>query len=85
MLTQRISEGIEPTYPSQGGIFRDKAIMLLRRFYVQENEKGELLESWNGKEIDLAAPLPHLKNGRVLKEDMPASLPTERWSEDSDK
>ena len=25
-----------------GGIFREEAIMLLRRFYIQENEKGEL-------------------------------------------
>lgn len=27
-------------FEAQGGLFRDEAIMLLRRFYVQENERG---------------------------------------------
>jgi len=31
---------IDPPYPVYGGIFREEAIMLLRRFYVQENDKG---------------------------------------------
>jgi len=35
-----------------GGIYRDEAIMLLRRFYVQENEK---------------APEPKQKKNRELK------------------
>ncbi len=34
------SPAIDPPYPVYGGIFREEAIMLLRRFYVQENEKG---------------------------------------------
>lgn len=33
--------GIDGTFPCYGGLFREEAIMLLRRFYVQENEKGE--------------------------------------------
>jgi hypothetical protein len=33
--------GIDSTFPCYGGLFREEAIMLLRRFYVQENEKGE--------------------------------------------
>lgn len=37
------SPSVEPAYPIYGGIFREEAIMLLRRFYVQENEKGECL------------------------------------------
>lgn len=32
---------VDPPYPVYGGLFREEAIMLLRRFYVQENEKGE--------------------------------------------
>lgn len=36
------SPGIDPPYQIYGGIYREEAIMLLRRFYVQENEKGEL-------------------------------------------
>lgn len=34
------SKGVDHGYPVYGGIFREEAIMLLRRFYVQENEKG---------------------------------------------
>jgi tRNA-specific adenosine deaminase 2 len=34
------SPNIEPPYKIFGGIYRAEAIMLLRRFYVQENEKG---------------------------------------------
>lgn len=34
------SESVDPPYPVYGGIFREEAVMLLRRFYVQENEKG---------------------------------------------
>jgi len=46
---------IDPPYPVYGGIFREEAIMLLRRFYVQENEK---------------APEPARKKDRVLKTDI---------------
>jgi len=43
---------IDPPYPVYGGIFREEAIMLLRRFYVQENDK---------------APEPKPKKNRELK------------------
>jgi len=33
--------GVDRPYRVYGGLFREEAIMLLRRFYVQENEKGE--------------------------------------------
>jgi tRNA-specific adenosine deaminase 2 len=32
--------GVEAGFPVSGGWLREEAIMLLRRFYVQENEKG---------------------------------------------
>lgn len=35
------SEGVERPYPAYPGFYREEAIMLLRRFYLQENEKGE--------------------------------------------
>ncbi|CAK1360125.1 tRNA-specific adenosine deaminase subunit tad2 [Cercospora beticola] len=44
--------GIDGTFPCYGGLFREEAIMLLRRFYVQENEK---------------APDPKPKKNRELK------------------
>ena len=45
-----------PIYRTYGGLFREEAIMLLRKFYVQENDK---------------APNPAAKKGRVLKTDIP--------------
>ena len=38
-----ISSNTDPPYPVHGDLLRGEAIMLLRRFYVQENEKGEKL------------------------------------------
>lgn len=46
---------IDPPYPVYSGIHREEAIMLLRRFYVQQNEK---------------APEPKQKKERVLKTDI---------------
>ena len=47
---------LDPAYPSYGGFRRTEAVMLLRRFYVQQNEK---------------APKPQRKNGRELKNEIP--------------
>jgi hypothetical protein len=44
--------GVDPGYPCYGGINHDEAIMLLRRFYIQENER---------------APQPLAKKTRTLK------------------
>jgi tRNA-specific adenosine deaminase 2 len=46
------SASVDRPYPVTGGIFREEAIMLLRKFYVQENEK---------------APEPKQKKTRELK------------------
>ncbi|KAF1352143.1 cytidine deaminase-like protein [Delphinella strobiligena] len=43
---------VDPAYQIYGGLYREEAIMLLRRFYVQENEK---------------APEPKQKKNRELK------------------
>lgn len=32
--------GIDPPYSSHGGLYRKEAIMLLRRFYIQQNNKA---------------------------------------------
>lgn len=37
------SPSIDKAYPAYGGIFREEAILLLRRFYVQENQKGKYI------------------------------------------
>lgn len=44
--------GNEPPYPTFPGYFKNEAIMMLRRFYVRENEN---------------APVPRKKANRVLK------------------
>ena len=36
-----LSPSIDKPFAATGGIFREEAIMLLRRFYVRENGKGE--------------------------------------------
>lgn len=45
---------VDPPYEVSGGWLREEAIMMLRRFYVQENGK---------------APVPRPKKERVLRED----------------
>ncbi|KAJ5180763.1 hypothetical protein N7492_003973 [Penicillium capsulatum] len=40
VLTIHSDRSIDPPYPVYGGLYRKEAIMLLRRFYIQENEKA---------------------------------------------
>ncbi|KAF0443368.1 cytidine deaminase-like protein [Gigaspora margarita] len=34
---------LHPPYPCEGGYYREESIMLLRKFFVRENENGNLL------------------------------------------
>jgi len=52
VLTLHSDKAPEPAYPVYGGLYREQAIMLLRRFYIQENER---------------APVPTAKKNRELK------------------
>lgn len=70
MLT-RNSHAIDPPYPVYGGLFRKEAIMLLRRFYIQENEKGKYMHIWGLYHLgncsrSLSAPKPRPKKNREL-------------------
>lgn len=40
VMTVHSDPGLDPPYPVHGGIYRDEAIMLLRRFYLQENHNA---------------------------------------------
>ncbi|KAI7225661.1 cytidine deaminase-like protein [Hortaea werneckii] len=61
VMTVHSDPGLDPAYPVYGGLFREEAIMLLRKFYVQENNK---------------APDPKPKKNRELKtEILPLSTP----------
>ncbi|KAJ3034798.1 tRNA(adenine34) deaminase [Rhizophlyctis rosea] len=44
--------GSDPPYEAEGGYFKEEAIMMLRKFYIRENDK---------------APVPKKKANRVLK------------------
>ncbi|QKX54935.1 uncharacterized protein TRUGW13939_02025 [Talaromyces rugulosus] len=52
VLSLHSDPGIDRPYPATGGLFPNEAIMLLRRFYVQENTN---------------APNPRQKSNRELK------------------
>jgi len=52
VLSLHSDPGLDPSYPVFGGLFRKEAVMLLRRFYIQENKK---------------APSPQPKQNRTLK------------------
>lgn len=61
--------GVDRSYPVYGGLFREEAIMLLRRFYVQENEKG-MYQSFARRDRCAnvgIAPDPKPKKNRELK------------------
>ncbi|GAB1742710.1 hypothetical protein NU219Hw_g8422t1 [Hortaea werneckii] len=61
VMTVHADPGLDPAYPVYGGLYREEAIMLLRKFYVQENNK---------------APDPKPKKNRELKtEILPVSTP----------
>ncbi|CAN6673225.1 tRNA-specific adenosine deaminase subunit Tad2p [Trichomonascus vanleenenianus] len=55
VLTVNRHKGPEPGYRAYPGLYREEAIMLLRRFYVRENDK---------------APVPRSKKSRELKDNM---------------
>lgn len=63
-----ISRTIDPPYPVYGGLFREEAIMLLRRFYIQENDKGEQEKPYLliSHRLTSAAPKPRPKKNRQL-------------------
>ncbi|EDN11212.1 hypothetical protein HCAG_07665 [Histoplasma mississippiense (nom. inval.)] len=63
------SPGIDPPYGLTGGLFRKEAIMLLRRFYIQENERDLYSFSRFKNSSFNLAPNPKPKKGRELKND----------------
>lgn len=69
LLLTCISPSIDRSYPSYGGLFQKEAIMLLRRFYIQENSNGNCV--LHTSRICIAnsalAPNPRPKRNRELK------------------
>jgi len=54
---------VDPPYPVSGGWLREEAIMLLRRFYVQQNEKAP--EPQNKKERKLKTEVEPMKPAKT--------------------
>ncbi|KAL1979912.1 hypothetical protein VTN96DRAFT_4997 [Rasamsonia emersonii] len=52
VLSLHSDSGIDPPYTVYGGVFRKEAIMLLRRFYIQENEKAPNPRSKKNRELN---------------------------------
>ncbi|KAJ5464679.1 tRNA-specific adenosine deaminase subunit tad2 [Penicillium daleae] len=54
VLTIHSDHSIDPTYPVYGGLFQKEAIMLLRRFYIQENDKAPNPRPKKNRELNTA-------------------------------
>lgn len=52
VLSIHSDSGVDPPYEVDGGWFREEAIMLLRRFYIQENEKAPGPKSKKSRELN---------------------------------
>ncbi|PYH97768.1 cytidine and deoxycytidylate deaminase zinc-binding domain protein [Aspergillus ellipticus CBS 707.79] len=61
ILSLHSDPSIDPSHPTYGGLYHKEAIILLRRFYIQENDK---------------APKPRPKKHRELKMDFDKELLT---------
>ncbi|EFR05532.1 tRNA-specific adenosine deaminase subunit TAD2 [Nannizzia gypsea CBS 118893] len=62
VLSLHSDPAIELPYPVYGGIFRKEAIMLLRKFYVQENENAPNPKGKKDRKLkDEIEDAPHLK------------------------
>lgn len=81
VMTVHSDHSVDPPYPVYGGLFREEAIMLLRKFYVQENNKGEThaplpVRNWYVSAHNVTAPDPKPKKNRELKtEILPITTP----------
>ncbi|KAL8849304.1 MAG: hypothetical protein Q9221_005714 [Calogaya cf. arnoldii] len=71
VLSIHSDPGVDAPFAAHGGWLREEAIMLLRQFYVQENQKGRFLSVSNyGKLSTSVAPDPRIKKSRELKTDI---------------
>ncbi|KAJ6140457.1 APOBEC/CMP deaminase zinc-binding [Penicillium chermesinum] len=52
VLSLHSDHSIDPAYPVYGGLFREEAIMLLRRFYIQENDKAPNPRSKKNRQLN---------------------------------
>lgn len=53
VLSIHSDESLDPPYPSYGGLYRKEAIMLLRRFYIQENGNAPNPRAKGNRELNV--------------------------------
>jgi len=53
VLSIHSDESLDPAYPSYGGLYRKEAIMLLRRFYIQENGNAPNPRAKGNRELNV--------------------------------
>ena len=53
VLSIHSDESLDPPYPSYGGLYRKEAIMLLRRFYIQENGNAPNPRAKRNRELNM--------------------------------
>lgn len=59
---------VDPAYEVSGGWLREEAIMMLRRFYVQENGKGEFPLDLFGRGFPKTSSLTDYSTGAEAEE-----------------
>ena len=61
VLAIQSDPNIDVGYPSYGGLYRAEAIMLLRRFYIQENDNAPNPRPKKDRELNLTIAEPRIK------------------------
>ena len=61
VLAIQSDPNIDVGYPSYGGLYRAEAIMLLRRFYIQENDNAPNPRPKKDRELNLTIAEPRTK------------------------
>lgn len=75
VMSVHADSSVDPPFPVFGGLFREEAIMLLRRFYVQENDKGGYLpfHAWSNCDADaIRSPRPQAEEEQRAQDGNPA-------------
>jgi tRNA-specific adenosine deaminase 2 len=78
VMTVHSDPSVDLPYPVYGGLFREEAIMLLRKFYVQENNKGKRFLGWVVAAIILTTAQPLTRNRRRIGSSRPRSYQSRR-------
>ncbi|KAL8717270.1 MAG: hypothetical protein Q9225_005469 [Loekoesia sp. 1 TL-2023] len=75
VLSIHSDPSVDQPFVVHGGLLREEAIMLLRRFYIQENQKGKPFTAFEHDQLKMfEAPDPKVKKHRELNTEIMPSL-----------